>query len=77
MREKYSFGVEREGIYEVILNSDDTAFGGEGLGTKTKVTSKNKGMHGFENSITLNIPGLSFLLLKYKAKPTDKKTKIK
>ena len=77
MREKYSFGVEREGIYEVILNSDDTAFGGEGLGTKTKVTSKNKGMHGFENSITLNLPGLSFLLLKYKAKPTDKKTKIK
>ena len=74
-REKYSFGVEREGTYEVILNSDDTAFGGEGQGTKTKVTSKKKGMHGFENSITLNLPGLSFLLLKYKGKPAKKTAK--
>ena len=78
-REKYSFGVEREGTYEVILNSDDVAFGGEGQGTKTKVTSKNKGMHGFDNSITLNLPGLSFILLKYKgkAKKSVKKTNSK
>lgn len=74
-REKYSFGVEREGTYEVILNSDDVAFGGDGQGTKTKVTSKKKGMHGFENSITLNLPGLSFLLLKYKGKPAKKTAK--
>lgn len=71
-REKYSFGVEREGVYEVIINSDDAEFGGDGQGTKTKVTSKKKGMHGFENSITLTIPGLSFILLKYKAKPAKK-----
>lgn len=74
-RDKYSFGVEREGVYEVILNSDATEFGGEGQGTKTKVTSKKKGMHGFDNSITLNIPGLSFILLKYKGKSTRKSTK--
>ena len=74
-REKYSFGVEREGTYEVILNSDDVAFGGDGQGTKTKVTSKKKVMHGFENSITLNLPGLSFLLLKYKGKPAKKTAK--
>ena len=80
-REKYSFGVEREGVYEVIINSDDTEFGGEGKGTKTKVTSKKKGMHGFDNSITLNLPGLSFILLKYKGKATKrtaaKKTETK
>ncbi|MBQ7860947.1 MAG: 1,4-alpha-glucan branching protein GlgB [Clostridia bacterium] len=74
-RKKYSFGVENEGVYEVILNSDDTAFGGEGKGTKTKVTSKKKGMHGFDNSITLDLPGLSFLLLKYKGKPAKKPVK--
>ena len=74
-RDKYSFGVEREGTYEVILNSDDVAFGGEGQGTRTKVTSKKKGMHGFENSITLNLPGLSFILLKYKGKSTKKTVK--
>ena len=71
-REKYSFGVEREGIYEVIINSDDTEFGGDGQGTRTKVTSKKKGMHGFDNSITLTLPGLSFILLRYKAKPAKK-----
>ncbi len=71
-REKYSFGVEREGVYEVIINSDSAEFGGEGQGTKTKVTSKKKGMHGFDNSITLTLPGLSFILLKYKAKPAKK-----
>ncbi len=71
-REKYSFGVEREGMYEVIINSDDTEFGGDGQGTRTKVTSKKKGMHGFDNSITLTLPGLSFILLRYKAKPAKK-----
>ena len=74
-REKYSFGVEREGTYEVIINSDATEFGGEGKGTKTKVTSKKKGMHGFDNSITVDIPGLSFILLKYKPKATKKSSK--
>ena len=74
-REKYSFGVENEGTYEVILNSDAKEFGGNGEGTKTKVTSKKKGMHGFENSITIDIPGLSFILLKYKGKSARKNAK--
>lgn len=68
-REKYSFGVEKEGVYEVILNSDSEKFGGQGRGTKTKVTSKNVPMHGYEHSITLSIPGLSAMYLKYKPKP--------
>ncbi len=72
-REKYSFGVEREGVYEVIINSDSKEFGGEGLGTKTKVTSKKIGMHGFENSITVDLPGLSCVMFKYKPKPQRKK----
>ena len=76
MREGYSFGVEFEGVYEVLMNSDDTAFGGDGLGTKTKVSSKKGQMHGFENYITMDLPGLSFILLKRKPKPA-KKSKAK
>ncbi len=72
-REKYSFGVEREGVYEVIINSDSKEFGGEGLGTKTKVTSKKAPMHGFENSITVDLPGLSCVMFKYKPKVQRKK----
>ena len=72
MREKYSFGVEFEGVYEVVMNSDDKAYGGDGLGTMTKVTSKKGDMHGFSNNITLDLPGLSFILLKRKPKPARK-----
>ncbi|MCM1364932.1 MAG: 1,4-alpha-glucan branching protein GlgB [Faecalibacterium sp.] len=77
LREKYSFGVEKEGTYEVILNSDSEKFGGKGLGTKTKVTSKAVPMHGFENSITVNLPGFSAIYLRYKKKPLKKSAKSK
>ncbi len=72
MREKYSFGVENEGVYEVILSSDAKEFGGDGKGTKTRVTSKKVPMHGYENSITLDLPGLSCILLVRKDKPAKK-----
>ena len=73
-REKYSFGVEREGVYEVILNSDSEEFGGNGQGTKTKVSSKKVPMHGFENSITVDLPGLSAVIFRVKPKKTKAKT---
>ncbi len=73
-REKYSFGVEREGVYEVILNSDSEEFGGSGKGTKTRVSSKKVPMHGFENSITVDLPGLSGILFRVKPKKTKAKT---
>ncbi len=72
MREKYSFGVENEGVYEVILNTDSTEFGGDGKGTKTRVSSKKVPMHGYDNSITLDLPGLSCVLLVRKDKPKKK-----
>ncbi len=72
-REKYSFGVEKEGIYEVLLNSDSEEFGGSGLGTKTRVSSKKVPMHGFENSITVDLPGLSCVI--FRVKPKKARTK--
>ena len=72
-RDKYSFGVEKEGIYEVILNSDDAKYSGGGRGTKTKVSSKKKAMHGYENSITLSLPPLSCMYLIRKPKPEKPK----
>ncbi|MBQ5970008.1 MAG: 1,4-alpha-glucan branching protein GlgB [Clostridia bacterium] len=68
-RENYSFGVQKDGIYEVVLNSDDEAFGGAGHGPKTRVTSKKKPMHGYEYSLTTTLPGLSTILLRYKPRP--------
>lgn len=73
-RNGYSFGVEKSGTYEVILNSDSEKFGGKGGGTKTKVTSKKVPLHGYEHSITVNLAGFSTVYFKYKKKAAPKKT---
>lgn len=75
-RENYRIGVPTHGEYEVLLNSDDTAFGGEGLGSKGKIKSDTKlPMHNFEQSIQLDLPGYSaiYLELKREIKPRKKK----
>ena len=67
-RENYSFGVQKEGVYQVILNSDAAEFGGRDRGTKTQVSSRAVPMHGYENSITVSLPGLSAIYLRCKPK---------
>ena len=62
-RENYCIGVPTAGTYKVILNTDDTQFGGKGKGTQNSVRSKKTPMHGFENSISLNLAGQSVLYL--------------
>ncbi len=78
-RENYSFGVPNPGVYEVILNSDDVKFGGDGLGPKTRVTTKKKPMHGCDQSLTVSLPPNSAIYLKLKksvlkSKPEKKKS---
>ena len=65
--EGYHVKVSQKGTYKVILSSDAAEFGGEGKGSK-RATSKKVPMHGFDNSITLDLPGFSFTLLRYKPK---------
>jgi len=47
------------GAYNLIFNSDEERFGGKGEKICKKVSSKHKPMHGFEDSISLTLPGLS------------------
>ena len=65
-REGYSFGVNSPGTYEVLINSDDKKFGGEGRGPKTRVTAKKTEMHGKPQSLTLDLPPLSVIYLRKK-----------
>lgn len=74
LRENYSFGVDTAGTYEVILNSDDKKFGGEGRGPKSRVTTKKLKMHGKEQSLTLTLPPNSAIYLKLKT-PAKKNIK--
>ena len=63
-RHGYSFGVEKQGYYKEIFNTDKTEFGGSGDGNNRAVRSKKKPMHGMSHSITVDIPPMSTLFIK-------------
>ena len=60
----YCVGVPTAGAYEVLLNSDDETFGGRGRGSKTLLKTKNVPCHGFEQSLLVDIPPLSGVILR-------------
>ncbi|MDE6107600.1 MAG: alpha amylase C-terminal domain-containing protein, partial [Oscillospiraceae bacterium] len=65
------------GKYEVLLNSDDVAFGGSGLGDKDLITSEKTPCHGQEQSITVDLPPMSGLILRCARKNPVKKEPLK
>ncbi|MCQ2484177.1 MAG: 1,4-alpha-glucan branching protein GlgB [Clostridia bacterium] len=67
-RQNYRIGVPRAGSYKVLLNTDSEDFGGSGKGPYESVKSQKTPMHGFDNSISLTLPGLSVIYLKTPAK---------
>lgn len=76
-RTDYRIGVPQAGRYRVLFNSDDERYGGNGKGTRASVASQKKPMHGFENSIVLDLPGLSVLYLKKPKRRAPAKAKQK
>ncbi len=63
-RTEYRIGVPQAGKYRVLFNSDDVRYGGAGKGSSGSIASQKKPMHGLDNSIVLDLPGLSFLYLR-------------
>ncbi len=57
-RSGYRIGVPRAGVYKKVFSSDDTVYGGSGNGKDT-YSSDKKAMHGYENSISIDIPAMS------------------
>ena len=77
-REKYRIGVPVAGTYEIVFNSDDKAFGGEGVCQNKIIRSEKISMHSLENSIELDLAGLSAVYIKLKRKnPNRTKTSNK
>ena len=62
-RRGYRVGAPRAGSYRVLLNTDDTAFGGGGRGSCGAVESEAIPCHGIDQSVLLDIPPLGGLLL--------------
>ncbi len=71
-RRDYKIGVPFEGDYEVVFNSDAPEFGGSGI-TAKKTKSESYMMHGFDDSISLDLAPLSVIYLKPIPKPQPKK----
>ncbi len=74
-RKGYRIGVPFEGTYTLALNSDSERFGGTSPDKPKKYSSEEISMHGYENSISIDIPALSvqyFTSVK-KRKSADKK----
>jgi len=74
-REGYRLGVPFAGQYQVMLNTDDKAFGGSGLGDKSVLKSEKLPCHGQEQSITVDLPPMSALILKCIRKTPGRKPK--
>ena len=60
----YRIGIPKKGVYKIVFNSDDVDFGGEGKGNKGKLKTESINMHGFEQSISLDLPPMSAIYIK-------------
>jgi len=64
-RHDYWVGVDENGEYMEILNTDAACYGGSDLGNPKRVVSDASECHGRANSLTLTLPPLSVIALHY------------
>ena len=74
-RENYRIGVPEYGVYRVVLNSDAEEFGGKGGGSAGELCADAEPMHGYAQSLSLELPALSVLYLELAEKKTAPKKK--
>jgi 1,4-alpha-glucan branching enzyme len=72
-RENYRIGVPYEGYWQQVLSTDDEKYGGSGTDNKKRKT-EDYSMHGYEQSITVDIPPLSATFFKHVPARKKKKT---
>jgi len=63
-RPAYRIGVPEAGWYRELLNSDSECYGGGNMGNGGGIQTEPLPAHGFDQSISLTVPPLGFLLLK-------------
>ena len=63
-RQNYRIGVPDAGTYKPVFSSDDSKYGGK---TEAAISVKSEPvpMHGFDNSVSLDIPAMSVTFYKY------------
>ena len=63
--EGYKLGVPKEGTYKLILNSDDTRFGGNGVPVETKYKAIKELCDYKDYSITVDLPPYTAFVLEF------------
>jgi 1,4-alpha-glucan branching enzyme len=63
-RPNYRVGVPEAGWYREVLNSDAELYGGSNMGNRGGIMSESAPAHGHQQSLSLTIPPLGFVLLK-------------
>lgn len=64
VRHGYRLGVPQDGVWQEILNTDATYYGGSGVGNGGTVVAEPVPSHGHPNSVMLTLPPLGVLWLK-------------
>jgi 1,4-alpha-glucan branching enzyme len=64
-RENFLIGVPRRGLWREIINTDARDYGGAGWGNLGGVESVPVGSHGRAESVTLTLPPLSTIVLRW------------
>jgi 1,4-alpha-glucan branching enzyme len=75
VRHGYRIGVPEGGTYEEALNTDDTRYGGSGVGNSGGVSVEKVPSHGQPYSVSLTLPPLATMILK-KARGFSKESKV-
>jgi 1,4-alpha-glucan branching enzyme len=63
-RDNYRVGMSKAGSYKVIFNSDEKKYGGSGFKLNAKQQSEKVAWHFRDQSISLDLPPLSVIVLK-------------
>ncbi len=64
-RHDYRVGVPQPGSYREVLNTDAAAYGGSNVGNLGTVQSDDVASHGFAQSLTIQLPPLAMVILKF------------
>jgi 1,4-alpha-glucan branching enzyme len=64
VRDGYRIGVPEGGAYDEALNTDDTRYGGSGVGNSEGVSAEKVPAHGQPYSVSLTLPPLATMVLK-------------
>jgi 1,4-alpha-glucan branching enzyme len=69
-RDSYRIGAPRKGHWSEIFNSDATMYGGTGRGNFGGVDTVPIPLHGRDYSLTINVPPLAAVFLRWEAAGT-------